>query len=267
MKLSRRATLVTSILLAGGLALTGCSSSSTPADGGSTTTQEPAAKGTPLTQDDFAQRIADAQFAAGSVHMSMQMGDSVEGTVEADVVIDKDPKKVQMQMKMNTGGMDGDIRVVDGTMYMNMGSLSGDKFLDMSTMPGGAGDIGAILDQVNPGSQVEGFGEALTDFKAEPEGPEIDGVKTTQLTLTLDTRKMFEAQPQEGVDIDALVSTIGESMVYDMFVGPDDLPRRIVMPNIGGLGTGTQEYTKWGEPVKVEAPAKDQIADASSLQG
>ncbi len=267
MTLSRKATLITSVLLAGGLALTGCSSPSAPADGGSTTTQEPAAKGAPLTQDDFAQRIADAQFAAGSVHMTMQMGDSVEGAVEADVVIDKDPKKVQMQMKMNSGGMDGDIRVVDGKMYMNMGELSGGKFLDLSTMPGGAGDIGAILDQVNPGSQVEGFGDALTDFTADPEGPEIDGVKTTQLTLTLDTRKMFEAQPQEGVDIDTLVSTIGESMVYDMFVGPDDLPRRIVMPNVGGMGTGTQEYTKWGEPVKVEAPAKDEIADASSLQG
>ncbi|GAA2835562.1 hypothetical protein FB468_2290 [Leucobacter komagatae] len=268
MKISRRATLTTSILLAGGLALTGCSSPAAPADGGSSTSQEAPAKGGALTQDNFAQRIADAQFAAGSVHMSMQMGDSVEGSIEADMVIDKDPKKIQMQMTMDQAGVKGDIRLVDGKMYMNMGPLSGDKFFDMSTMPGGAGDIGAILDQVNPGSQVEGFGDALTDFVADPNGPEIDGVKTTQLTLTLDTRKMFEAQgPQEGVDIDTLVSTLGESMVYDMFIGSDDLPRRIVMPNVGGMGTGTQEYTKWGEPVKIEAPAKDQIADASALQG
>ncbi|GAA1314346.1 hypothetical protein ACFSWE_13680 [Leucobacter albus] len=269
MKLSRKATLTTSILLAGGLALTGCSSPSAPADGGTTTTQEAPAKGGELTKENFAERIEKAQLNAGSAHMTMQLGDSVDGALEADIVLDKDPKKIQMQMSMDVSGMTSDIRLVDGKMFMNMGELSQNKFLDMSTMPGGAGDISAMIDQVNPGSQVGGFSAALTDFVADPKGPEIDGVKTTQLTLTLDTRKLFEAQAQtqEGVDIDTLVSTLGETIVYDMFIGSDDLPRRIVMPNAGGVGTGTVEYSKWGEPVKVEAPAADELADASALMG
>lgn len=52
-----------------------------------------------------------------------------------------------------------------------------------------------------------------------------------------------------------------------MFVGTDDLPRRMVMPNAGGIGTATQEYTAWGEPVSIEAPTADQITDASGLLG
>lgn len=267
MKLSRRSTLATSLLLAGGLALTGCSAASAPADKGSSGAEEAPASSGALTKDNFAKRISAAQFKAGSVHLTMSLGDSVEGDIEADMVIDKDPKKIKMQMGMTTAGVDADIRLVDGKMYMGMGEMTQGKFMDMSTIPGGAGDISAMLDQVNPGAQLDGFTDALTDFTAEPNGPEIDGVKTTHLTLTLDTKKMFEAQATEGLDIDGLVASLGETIVYEMFVGTDDLPRRMVMPNAGGIGTATQEYTAWGEPVSIEAPTADQITDASGLLG
>ena len=268
MKLSRTASVTASLLLAGGLVLTGCSSPGATSEGnaGGSSSNVAEAQGA-LTKENFADRMSKAQLEAGSVHITMDMGDSVEGTIEADMVVNEDPQKMQMQMQMNAGGMDADIRLVDGKMFMNMGELSQGKFFDLSTMPGGAGDISAMLDQMNPGAQVAGFGDALTDFKADPKGPEIDGVATTQLTLTLDTKKMFEAQPQEGVNIDDIVAALGETTVYDMFVGPDDLPRRIVMPNVGGVGTLSQEFTAWGEPVTVQAPAADEIADASALQG
>ncbi|KIP51642.1 hypothetical protein [Leucobacter komagatae] len=267
MKISRKATVTTSILLAAGLALTGCSSSANPSEGGSGASQESESSSGALTKDNFVERMSAAQLKAGSVHVKMNLGDAIEGDIEADMVISDDPQKVQMQMTMNTGGMDSDIRVVDGKMFMNMGQVTGGKFMDMSAMPGGGGDVGAILNQVNPGAQLDGFREALTDFQVDPKGPEIDGVKTTQLTLTIDTKKMFEAQPQEGVDADALVEALGDTITYDMFVGPDDLPRRIVTPDIAGLGAATQDYSAWGTPVTVTAPGADEIADMSALHG
>ncbi|WP_125100822.1 DUF6612 family protein [Leucobacter chromiireducens] len=272
MKLSRKTSLTASLILAGGLALSGCSSADAPAQGGSTSaeqggsTQAPAASG-PLTQDNFIERIAAAQLAAGTMHLTMDMGDSVDGNFEADQQLSKDPAQAKMRMTMSTAGVESELVLVDGKLYMNMGELSQNKFIDMSADDASAGDIEAMIAQVNPETQLAAFREALTDFTAEPDATEIDGVKTTHLTLTLDTEKMFAASVPEGTDIDALVAQLGDSVVYEMYVGSDDLPRRIVMPNVAGLGTATQEFTRWGEPVAIEAPAADEIIDPATLQG
>ena len=266
MKPSRNSKLITSLLLAAGLTLTGCSVTQAPAESspGAGENSEVGAQGAALTQDNFAERIETAQFAAGSAHIAMSMGDALPGTVEADMIIDADPERAAMQMQMNAGGMVAEIRMTDGKMYMNMGQLTGGKFVDLAAVPGDVAELGSVLDQMNPGAQVAVFAAALTDFNAAA-GPEIDGVATTQVTLTLDTRKMLEAQPNTVADIDAAVEALGAAITYDVFVGSDDLPRRIVMPNPAGAGTATLEYSKWGEPVSISAPAADEIADASSL--
>lgn len=267
MKLTRKSTLTASLLLIGGLALSGCSTAEAPAkDGASSSEQAPAASG-PLTEDNFIERIAAAQLAAGTMHLSMDMGDSVDGGLEADQQLAKDPKQAKMRMTMSASGMENEIILIDGKLYMNMGALSQNKYMDMSADEASAGSIDAILEQANPEAQLQAFRSALTEFSAEPNSIEIDGVKTTALTLTLDTKKMFAASLPEGATADELVSKLGESVVYEMYVGSDDLPRRIVMPNVAGLGTATQNYTKWGEPVSIEAPAADEIIDPAKLQG
>ena len=55
-----------------------------------------------------------------------------------------------------------------------------------------------------------------------------------------------------------------------MYVGPDNLPRRLVskMPDTGGSGPSslTMDYTKWGQDITIEAPPKSQITDKDMLR-
>jgi hypothetical protein len=44
-----------------------------------------------------------------------------------------------------------------------------------------------------------------------------------------------------------------------MFVGPDNLPRRMVT-ELAGAET-TIDYSKWGEPVDIKAPPAKDVSD------
>lgn len=273
MKLSRQSTLTTSILLAGGLALTGCSSSA-PAETGGGASQEqpkkqekqqaPAAQG-PITKENFADRMSQAMFAAGSVHASMSMADSAEASIETDMAFAEDPKKSVAKMTMKGMGMDGEFRFVDGTAFMNLGEKTKNKFVDWAEAPAGTLDVDAMFSQMSPVAQATAVAEAIRDVEVDADGPEIDGVKTTQLTVTVDTKTMLAPQMPEGFDIDTLAESLGETMVYDVFLGPDDLPRRFVLPANTGIGTATLDFSAWGEPVSVKAPAANERIDSSTL--
>lgn len=258
----RRAIATTTIALVAGMGLTACGAGGTensttePKNSGSQSQTEkaPEASGV-MTADDFAQRINDAQFEAGSAHFVQTVeaaGQKIEST--GDMVIDEDPSKVRMSMTM-TGGME--LRLVDGEIYMNMGELTGNKFFQPSSEDSNpiAEQLNASLEQANLGKQLETFKAALKDFKAEEGAETIEGVETTKYTLTLDTEEVFAAQ---GTEIPADAG-IGETLDYVIFAGPDDLPRRMVM-DIAGSAV-TMEFSKWGEDVTVEAPPADQVTD------
>ena len=52
---------------------------------------------------------------------------------------------------------------------------------------------------------------------------------------------------------------IGDTITYDMYVDGKDLIRRAVM-DVATAKT-TIEYSKWGEPVTIDAPAADQLIE------
>ncbi|MFD5213088.1 DUF6612 family protein [Microbacterium sp. NPDC058345] len=252
----KRALATTTIALVAGLGLTACGT------GGNDTTgtdkggqsQTETASGT-MTADDFVQRINDAQYEAGSSHFVQTMdvqGQKIE--TSGDLVVDEDPSKVKMTMTM-AGGIE--MRMVDGELYLNMGEVTGGKFYQAPKDGSNpmVEQLNSSVGQANIGQQLEAFKTALKDFKAEEGAETIDGVETTKYTLTLDTEKLFEAQKTEvpeGADI-------GDTIEYEMFVGPDDLPRRLVM-DIAGTAMN-MEFSNWGEDVTVEAPPADQITD------
>jgi len=167
-------------------------------------------------------------------------------------------------MTMEAAGMQSEIRIVDGAAYMNMGALTQNKFFDLAEMGGGAADVTALLDQVNPEAQMAVFETAIEDFSAEPDAEKIDGVSTTKVTLTLNTKRLMAATPQLAEQDASVLESLGETMQYVMFVGSDDLPRRIVAPGLGDATT-TINYSAWGEPVSVSAPNADELADASAF--
>ncbi len=264
MTISRSASIAASLILASGLVLTGCSSSSAPADKAPATSEQPAKASGPLTQENFAERISAAQLEAGSAHIAMESPAGAAGTVEGNISISEDPNKMRGTMTMDLPTGSAEIRIVDGSIFMNLGELSGGKFIDLAQAPGGS-DIAGSLTQINPESQMKSFQAAIETFSAEPAAEQIDGVDVTKITMVLNTEKLLANSPlgETGSGGQALVDAFGATMEYVMYVGADDLPRRITTPIPGG--TYNMDYSAWGEKVTVEAPSADQIADPSVL--
>lgn len=252
----KRTLAITTITAAAALGLTACGDDATPKAPTSSeqSTETDSAASTRLTAENFAERIGAAQLAAGSVHNEVTM--TVNGqstTMSGDVQLSDDPSALKMSMSMSAPS-EMEIVLVDSMLYMNMGELTQNKFIATDLNSPEAGQYASMISQSNPQKQMELFAEALTDFKVSDETVEIDGVKTNEYTLTLDTAALLSGQgvPTEGVELP-------ETMTYVMNVGADDLPRRFVMDMQGT--TAESNFTKWGESVTIEAPSADQIIE------
>jgi hypothetical protein len=201
----------------------------------------------PLTVQNFVERASHAQSEAKSMHFTMTgsaQGLAMELT--GQVRADEDPMKTAVVMSGDVAGTPLEIRFVEGVMYLNMGELTGGKFAT-----GGSSPLDS-LGGVDLSSQLDAFDAAL--IACEQDGEEkIDGVDTTRFVLTLDPVKMAEATGTpvpEGTP---------ETVTAELFVDRDDLPRRLVMDM--GTVTMEQNFSKWGEPVTIEAPAADEILE------
>lgn len=253
------ATVSTALLLVAGLGLAGCSGSSPAGDGASSQAQSEQGGGS-LTAENFAERITAAQLDAGSVHISQQTDAGETSTkAEADMTIAAEPADANLSMSMELPTGAAEIRLVDGAMYMNMGELSMNKFVELDGSVEGMPDPSEILSQIDPQSQMQAFSDAIVDFESEPATEQIDGVDTTKYTLTLDTAKLFAENPISG----ATPEDIGETIAYEVFVGDDDLPRRVSMGFSGS--TSVTDFSRWGEPVEIAAPGADELLDISAL--
>jgi hypothetical protein len=152
------------------------------------------------------------------------------------------------------------VRLVDGVYYLNLGQVSGGMFLRVDPAGGGqfAQNFGPVLEQANPASQLKIFDAALTDFAVGDSGEEIDGVETTAYVLTLDPSKVLSEQQQAQTG-----GALPPTMEVTMYLGPDDLPRRVTTEVSGA--TVTIDYSAWGEPVEVTAPPADQVTDGAAF--
>ncbi|ALJ19618.1 hypothetical protein AOA12_06735 [Microbacterium sp. No. 7] len=268
--LTRRAVATAAVALLAGAGLAGCSAgesgpdtapqsqtqSAAPSPAESAPAESTSPAGT-MSIDDFAQRIGDAQLKAGSASFTQTI-ETAGQTIETSgaLTMDSDPSKMRMAMTLPEGM---EMRIVDGVIYMNMGPITDGKFY-MASLDGDdpiAQQMASSVEQANPAAQLESLKAALLDFRADENAETIDGVTTTRYTLVLDTQKMLAEVPQE-IPQEA-IDQMGDRIEYEMYVGPDDLPRRLVM-NMGPTAT-TMEFSDWGAPVSVEAPPADQVTD------
>lgn len=256
----------TAVALTAVLGLAGCTSAPTvdTTTPGAEAPAAPAAGGA-LTADNFAERISTAQFAAGSAAFSTDM--DVQGqamSMQGQMVISDNLDDVRMGMVMEVPGAGTmEMRFLGDVIYMSMGELTQGKFVEIDQEMMGAGaDFGGLADQLTEQQfAYDAFADALTDFSVADQTEMLDGVETQVYTLTLDTAKLAASQ---GVDpADFTSAGIGETMQYQLFVGPDDLPRRIVTET--PAGEMTMDFSRWGEPFTIEAPSADEIIDPSTL--
>lgn len=216
-----------------------------------------------LTQDNFVERLSAAQLEAGSAHMEMTSGMGGQTiTMSGDVQMAESVADSASHLTMDMGAMTMDLRLVEGVMYLKMGEMTGGKYAKIDlTDPDSplAQQYGSMADQADPTAQLQTFKSALVEFDNQGDGGEIDGVDTTKIEVAVDTAKVLEEQGQQ------LPKSMPKELRYVMHVGADDLLRKMTMDLAGTESTLT--WTKWGEPVEVEAPAKDEISDMKGLGG
>lgn len=221
----------------------------------------PAAASDPLTRENFVERLSVAQQAAGSAHL--EMASPIAGgavSMQGDVRLAEDVEDSQARVTMGAGPMRMDLRMVDGLLYVKLGELSGGKFIEVDLQdpkdPVGR-HYGSMTGQIDPTEQLKLFREALVEFENQGSGGEIDGVETTKLRLVLDSTKML------GETTPGAILGDGRKVEYVLYVGSDDLLRQVTAEH--GEKTTEVTWTKWGEPVEVEAPPADEVTDSSML--
>lgn len=248
---------------AGSLFLTGCGGSDSSAKGGTADVGKNA--GTSLTKDNFVTTITAAQQKARSSHIAMKIsaaGQKITATGDVDTGTTADDTKAAMNMNLGSiGAGKFEMRLVDKALFINLGPMSDNKFakLDLTDKSNPLfKQYGGLLDQLDPAKQLEQFKGALTSVEKKGEAVQLGGVEAQPYALTLDTSKI------KSLDSLGAGAQIPKSLTYMMFVGPDNLPRRLVS-SVSGSEV-TIDYSKWGEKVDISAPSADEITDSSFLK-
>lgn len=207
-----------------------------------------------LTQDSFASTIADAMVESGSAHVT------ISGTVsgqelkaEGDQQIGATAADSRLSLQLDVLGIALDLRMVDQVVYANLGPLSQAKFVTIDltdTSNPLVAQFADLADGADVAQQLEQVKVAIDGLSKDGEPQTIDGVDAQPYVVTIDPAKL----PQEPGGAAA-----SEPVELTIFVGTDDLPRRIVT-DMGGQMI-TLDLTQWGEADDVSAPPADQISE------
>ncbi|MCW2748540.1 MAG: hypothetical protein JWP10_1682 [Nocardioidaceae bacterium] len=222
--------------------------------------------GTTLTQANFVSKLSAAQQDAKTSHVSMAIGVAGQQIkAEGDLAVSDKPEETAMSLTMDIGeaGMGPgtyEIRLVDEIMYLNLGAMTGDKFtkvdLKDATNPI-AKQYQGTVDQLDPSKTLASFGDAVKSFTKAGEPIKLDGVDAQPYDVVVDTAKLKDAAAGGAA------AQVPAQLTFTFFVGPDNLPRRMTS-EVSGAKIQV-DYSKWGEPVSVKAPAASEIAESSLL--
>ena len=251
------AALVTATLLV----LGGCGAGG---NGGNSTT-----KSAPLSATNFADRVQAAQGKASTAHITMTFGFAeMKFTGQGVVAMGDTPETSSSHMTLDMGEMLGtsvkmETITLDGVTYMKMSELTNGKFIKIDPSDPKMTEMFGDQSSNDPAKQLEVFKDSVTDLKKVGAGPKIDGVATTKYVVTVDFAKAMKNSGQE-IPKDAS-GQIPDTLVYTMFLGNDDLIRRMTFELAGS--TMTMDYTKWGKKVEIKAPPADQITTDFAIPG
>ena len=256
----KQLTAVTALVLVAGGSLVACSDDK-KADGGE-------ASGDTLTKTTFFDEVTQAQVKAGTSHITMSVkaaGQNVKA--DGDLEIGESVADTAMAMTMDTGqsGLGSvETRVVDGVFYLNFGPMTGNKFtkIDLNDKSNPIGkQFGELVGNIDPSQQLEDFEGAVTSFEQKGKAIAVDGVQAQPYVIVVDPSKLPSTK-NAG-------ESLPKSLEYTMYVGPDNLPRRVItqLPDQSGAGGGTMtiNYSKWGEKVSIVKPKASEISDKDFL--
>lgn len=265
MTILRKVSSFTVAALLVGLSVSACGDKDKDSAGDQNGSKPATSDTTSLTAANFAEVLSDSQAKAKSAHVDMEIGAAGQ-TIKAqgDVAVGATPVDSAMTMTMDMGSsMSFEMRLVDQVFYMNMGQMSADKFIKVDLKDKSnplTKQFGQVMDQMDPAKQMADLKKAVTSFEKKGDPQTIDGVKAQPYVVKVDTSKVqsFKDLPDASADM------IPESIEYTMFIGSDNLLRRMSFDIAGS--ESTINYSKWGEPVEIKAPSAGEISDQDLSQ-
>ncbi|MGL5853167.1 MAG: hypothetical protein ACRCZD_20495 [Phycicoccus sp.] len=204
-----------------------------------------------------------AQQAKKTAHMTMTLSGAQEGTIEADVDYGTTPPS--MAMTMDVGGQAFDMLYVDEVLYLGGGvfaeATGGKKWVKVD--PDGDDQLSTMmrpyLDQMSSSLSNPAEQYAVPGVRAKVKA--VDGDRTTY-TTTLTKTQLEEALRKQaeksGAPVDAKATAqLPDQAVYEMTLGKDGIPVSATI-DLGVVDTKVV-YSKWGEPVDLEAPPASEV--------
>ncbi|MBA2560961.1 MAG: LppX_LprAFG lipoprotein [Propionibacteriales bacterium] len=215
-----------------------------------------------LTKANFSQTVAAAQKEVESAHMvaTIEAAGS-SGAISGDFTGFSDIASMSMDMQLKLAGKQIQMRLVDKTLYLSGAGISSDKSkpwvkIDLNDPNN---PLASLMDTANPQSFTSYLQavETLDDKGTET----VDGVQAHHYVLTVDTAKALAANPAlKGQDMSKL--GLPAEITTDVWLNDDDLPVKMSVP-LGKVASFEAHFSKYGEPVSVEAPPADQVGDFS----
>lgn len=227
----------------------------------------------------LAKQVGDRTAESSTAHMVFTGGaGAMQVKGEGDLQLGgSDPA---ISMDMDAGGQ-GQMSMVllDGILYVKLpaGLASGakpwvkidstDKSNPMAQALGGLTD--QMRQNADPRETLEQFQQAGTIDSTEQ--TELNGEQTTHYKITVDVQKLAENQKDATLKkaMQEAISSGLKDFPVDLWVNDDSLPVRMSIemptpdPTTGkSIPVKVQvDYSKWGDPVKIEAPPADQVGE------
>lgn len=221
-----------------------------------------------LTAETLFPRVSKAQTKAGSSNIAMTLTapDGQKFRSHGQIKLGARAEDTAMAMTVNNGtaGLGTiELRLVDRTFYVSLGALTQNKFtkIDLTDQANPiARQYGEMIQNVDPARQVRQYEDAVTKFDSSAKATEIDGVPVQPYKITVDPAKAEQFQQLDQ-------ASLPDSITFTLYIGPGDLPRRMVssVPTQNGTGRLQLDYTKWGEKVTIAAPSKARTTEDSLL--
>jgi len=223
-----------------------------------------------LTEKTLFSRLAAAQAKAETSHVSMNLtvpaGQSFRSYGEMKIGKSAEDTAMAMTVTGNTGGIGKvELRLVKQKFYISLGKLTSNKFVSIDLTDKSnpiAKQYGEIIENLDPARQVKQYQAAIVKFDNEGKPVKLHGVEAQPYKITIDPSKARQLK-------DMGAAKLPKTMDFTLFVGPDDLPLRMVSQIPAPDGSGNtklqMDYTAWGEKVSIAAPSAKNITNDSLL--
>lgn len=227
----------------------------------------------------LAKQVGDQTDESSTAHMKFT-GDAgqMKITGEGDMQLGGADPAIAMDMDTGeTGKMS--MVLLDGVLYMKLPTelSQGDKpwiKIDSKDKSNPLAQIlSSVVDQMrqnaDPRASLEQFQEAGEITSSSKE--ELNGEQTTHYKITVDVQKLADSETDKTLKqaMEAAIESGLKDFPVELWVNGDNLPMRmkIQMPTADptsgqSVPVNVQvDYSKWGEPVDIQAPPADQVGE------